>query len=157
MRIWSKFVDEYFTPALSMIGWHLMVRRIAQKIAKDELEEILSHIPLKEQRDKWATVAGDSFTEEQLADSRRRIGVSMQRMEKILAESPWLAGRSYSLADLNSYSIVDGASRICPEHVNEKGTPRSVAWLAKRTARPAVQAAMAMPNLVPETFRTFGA
>ena len=157
MRIWSKFNDEYFTPALSMIGWHLMVRRIAQKIAKDELEEILSHIPLQEQRDKWRTVAGDSFTDEQLADSRRRIGVSMQRMEKILSDSPWLAGKTYSLADLNSYSIVDGASRICPEHVNEKMTPRSIEWLAEMTVRPAVQAALAMPNLVPETLRTFGA
>jgi glutathione S-transferase len=26
MRIWSKFVDEYFCPALSMIGWHTLVQ-----------------------------------------------------------------------------------------------------------------------------------
>lgn len=157
MRIWSKFVDEYFCPALSMIGWHVMVRRIAQKLAKDELDEILSHIPLKEQRDKWATVAGESFSEEQLADSRRKLGVSMERMEKILEESEWLAGPSYSLADVNSYSMVAGVPRLCPEHMNGQKTPRSVEWLERMNQRPAVQAALAMPNLVPETLRAFGA
>jgi len=72
MRIWTKFVDEYFMPALSMIGWHIMVRRIAQQLKGKELEEMLSHIPLKEQRDKWATVAGDSFTAGLAPETLRR-------------------------------------------------------------------------------------
>jgi glutathione S-transferase len=156
MRIWTKFVDDYFMPALSMIGWHIMVRRIAQKLKGRELEEMLAHIPLKEQRDKWATVAGESFTEEQLADSRRKIGVSILKMEKILTESPWLAGRTYSLAEVNSYSAVAALPRLYPEVMNPEETPRSIEWLARMNARPAVQAALAMPNLVPETLRAFG-
>ena len=156
MRIWSKYIDEYFCPALSMLGWHAMVRKVAQSLAKNELEEMLSHVPLKEQRDKWATVAGESFSAEQLADSRRRLGVSIQRMEKILTESEWLAGPTYSLADVNSYSMVAGVPRLAPEHMSAKTTPRTVAWLEKMNARPAVQAALAMPNKVPEALRTFG-
>lgn len=156
MRTWSKFVDEYFCPALSMLGWHAMVRKIAQSLAKDELEEMLSHVPLKEQRDKWATVAGESFSEEQLADSRRKVGVSIQRMEKILSESEWLAGSSYSLADINSYSMVAGVPRLCPEHMDEKDTPRSMEWLENMNSRSAVKQALDMPNKVPEVLRTFG-
>ena len=156
MRIWSKYIDEYFCPALSMLGWHAMVRKVAQSLAKNELEEMLSHVPLKEQRDKWATVAGESFSAEQLADSRRRLGVSIQRMEKILTESEWLAGTTYSLADVNSYSMVAGVPRLAPEHMSAKTTPCTVAWLEKMNARPAVQAALAMPNKVPEALRTFG-
>lgn len=156
MRVWSKFVDEYFCPALSMIGWHLMVRRIAQSIAKDELAKVLERIPLKEQRDKWATVAGDSFTEEQLADSRRKIGVSIQRLEALLAKSPWIVGDEYSLADVNSYSMVAGVPRMFPDLMNVENAPRSLDWLERMNARPAVQQALNMPNLVPETLRTFG-
>jgi glutathione S-transferase len=92
MRIWNKFVDEYFCPALSMIGWHVMVRKIAQSLDKKQLEEMLAKIPLQEQREKWATVAGDSFTEEQLADSRRKLRVSIEKAEAVLGESGWLAG-----------------------------------------------------------------
>ena len=157
MRVWSKFVDEYFCPALSMIGWHFMVRRIAKAIAKDEFEKLLERIPLPEQRQKWATVAGKSFTEEQLADSRRRCGLSIQRMESILANHQWLAGDEYSLADVNSYSMVAGMPRLMPEHMNKDNAPRSLEWLARMDERPAVKAALAMPNKVPETLRTFGA
>ncbi len=156
MRIWSKFVDEYFCPALSMIGWHTLVRRVAQSLKKDELDEVLARIPLQEQRDKWATVAGESFTETQLADSRRRIGESIRRLEAILAHSPWIAGPAYSLAEVNSYSMVAGVPRFFPDLMNEQVTPRSVEWLARMNERAAVQAALAMPNKVPEVLRTFG-
>jgi len=154
MRIWSKFVDEYFCPALSMIGWHMMVRKIAQQLDKDRLAEVLAAIPLKEQRDKWATVAGESFSEEQLADSRRRIGVSVERMQKILEGARWTAGPTYSLADVNSYSMVAGVPRYFPEFMEK--APRVAQWLEEMNARPAVQAALAMPNKVPETLRSFG-
>ncbi|HKD20398.1 MAG TPA: glutathione S-transferase family protein [Rhizomicrobium sp.] len=157
MRVWSKYIDEYFCPALSMIGWHVMVRRIAQAIDKGEFEKLLERIPLKEQRDKWATVAGESFTADQLADSRRRCGTAVARMEGILAGSKWLAGDEYSLADVNSYSMVAGMPRLMPEHMNEKDTPRAIDWLARMDARPAIKAALAMPNKVPETLRAFGA
>ena len=157
MRIWNKFVDEYFCPALSMIGWHVMVRKVARSLSEIELQEVLDAIPLKEQQDKWATVAGDSFSEEQLADSHRKLGVSIGKLEKILEASEWIAGPTYSLADVNSYSIVAGVPRLSPENMNEKDTPLSWAWLEKMNQRPAVQAALAMPNMVPETLRSFGA
>ncbi|MFO7277805.1 MAG: glutathione S-transferase family protein [Pseudomonadota bacterium] len=156
MRIWSKFVDEYLCPALSMWGWHILVRRVAKALNKDELEKALARIPLEEQRDKWATVAGESFTPEQLEDSRRRLAVSVERMEKILGESKWLAGSTYSLADVNSYSMVAGIARIFPDLLNERTAPRSFEWLARMNERPAVKAALAMPNRVPETLRALG-
>ena len=156
MRIWSKFVDEYFCPALSMWGWHLMVRRVAQSLSKNELDKVLQRIPLKEQREKWATVAGESFTGGQLVDSKRKLDVSIERMEKILARSRWLAGSTYSLADVNSYSMVAGVSRMFPDTMNPRTAPLACAWLDAMNARPAVQAALAMPNRVPEELRTFG-
>jgi glutathione S-transferase len=156
MRVWSKFVDEYFCPALSMWGWHLMVRRVARSLSKDELEKVLERIPLKEQRDKWATIAGESFSEAQLEESRRKLAMSIERMEKILAKSKWLAGSRYSLADVNSYSMVAGVPRMFPEIMNPTATPLACGWLDTMNARPAVQAALSMPNRVPEVLRTFG-
>ena len=153
MRIWSKFVDEYFCPALSMIGWHVLVRRIAQSLDAKQLEEMLAKIPLEEQRQKWATVAGDSFSEDELAESRRKLGVSIARAEAILGEYEWLAGPEYSLADLNSFSMIAGVERLHPEILSSEAAPRTREWLEKMQERPAVQEAMGMPNKVAETLQ----
>ena len=143
MRIWSKFVDEYFCPALSRIGWSVLIPTIAARLKAGELDEALKKIPLEEQRQKWLTAATESFTEEELADSRRKVCVSMERMEERLTRWQWLAGDEYTLADVNSYSMVAAVPRLVPEAMGEEKTPRSIEWLAAMNARPAVQAALA--------------
>ena len=156
MRIFSKFVDEYFCPALSMIGWHFMVRKVAQSLSETQLEAMLARIPLKRQRDKWATVAGGSFSEDELAESRRRLAVSIAKMEAMLAGDDWLAGPDYSLADVNTYSIAAGVRRLHPELLGDDNAPGTLDWLRRMEERPAVRAAMAMPDKVPETLRALG-
>ena len=144
MRVWSKFVDEYFCPALSMHGWNVLVPGIVARLQSGEFDQLLERIPLKEQRDKWKTAATHSFTAEQLADSKRKVGVSIERMEKILGQSTWLAGSEYSLADVNSYSMVVPVPRFFPEFLNEKVAPRTMDWVRRMNERPAVKAALAM-------------
>lgn len=157
MRVWNKFVDDVYTPALSMIGWHTMVRRIAVNIEKGRLAELLERIPLKEQRDKWATIAGDSFTPDQLADSKRKLGISVQKMEAMLENSDYLIGNRFSLADVNTYANTNSLDRLFPDLMNSAATPRVMKWIARMNDRPGVQAALAMPNKVPDALRVFGA
>lgn len=143
MRIWNKFVDEYFCPALSRIGWSVLVPKIAARLKSGELEEALKKVPLEEQRRKWLTAATESFTPEELSDARRQVSVSVERMENILRGSQWLAGDEYSLADVNTYSMAAGVPRLIPEAMNDETSPRSIDWLQRMNARPAVQAALA--------------
>jgi glutathione S-transferase len=143
MRIWSKFIDEYFCPALSRIGWSILIPKIAARLKAGELDEALKKIPLEEQRQKWLAAATESFTEEELADSRRKVCVSMERMEEILTKKDWLAGAEYSLADINSYSMVAAVPRLVPEAMSGDKTPKSIEWLDSMNARPAVKAALA--------------
>ena len=144
MRVWTKFIDEYYCPALSMIGWHLRVRNLLKDMSQEEIRTMLEKVPLEEQKQKWATVAGESFTEEQLADSRRRLKVSLDRHEERLRKWKWLAGPEYSLADVDDYPMTAAMPRLFPEIFNDKDTPRSVGWLQRMNDRPAVKAALAM-------------
>lgn len=157
MRIWTKFVDEYYCPALSMIGWHIRVREMVKDKSEEEIKVMLEKVPLQEQKDKWATVSGESFTEEQLADSRRRLKVSMEKHEERLAKWRWLAGPTYSLADVDTFSMTAPMPRLFPQFVNEQDTPQTLEWLAKMQERPAVKAALAMaryPLVQPEEAST---
>ena len=38
MRVWTKFVDEYFCPALSFLGWHAMIRTAVRCLSQQEFE-----------------------------------------------------------------------------------------------------------------------
>jgi glutathione S-transferase len=149
MRVWSKFVDEYFCPALSMHGWNRLVPGIVERLKSGEFDQLLERIPLKEQRDKWRTAATRSFTPEQLEDSRRKMGVSVEKMERILECTRWLACDEYSLADVNTYSIAAGVPRFFPELMNEKISPRAMDWLHRMNERPAVKAALGMARMQP--------
>src|SRR5579862_6654033 len=42
MRVFTKFVDEYFRPALSSIAWQLMIHMITDKLSKEEFEAKLA-------------------------------------------------------------------------------------------------------------------
>ena len=152
MRIWNKFVDEYFCPALSRIGWSVLIPKIAARLKSGELEEALKKVPLEEQRRKWRTAATESFTEEELADSRRQVCVSIERMEDLLRQSEWLACDDYSLADINTYSMVSGTARLIPEAMEKN--PKAVAWLERMSVRPAVKAALATSRQAPATERS---
>jgi glutathione S-transferase len=142
MRIWSKFVDEYFCPALTIIGAH-GARHAARRIPKEELEAVLARIPLPEVREKWARIAGPSYSEDELSEARRRLAVCAQRLEQRLAGSTWLAGEAYSLADINVFSMAIALPRVLPDEVNAQATPGLIAWHARMNARPAVRELLA--------------
>jgi glutathione S-transferase len=155
MRYWNKFVDEHVMNYVSIHGWHRMVRVIARAIEAGEFEKLLARIPLHEQREKWRT-ARSGFSEADLANATRKIEVAIDKVEKQLAQTPWLAGSMYTLADINFYSMCGAAvQRMFPEMDVENRAPRLVDWVARMNARPGVQAALAMPNRTNPALRTF--
>lgn len=145
MRIWTKFVDEYFCPALSFLGWHAMIRTAVRNLSKEEFEAKVERIPLKEQRDKWRESAAQVWTPQQLDDWRRKVRFSIQRMETGMA-GPWMLGKQYTLADVSLFSMLIGMPERYADIVNVKDSPRVIEWYARMTERPAVKAALAIPR-----------
>ena len=157
MRIIVKFIDDYALPALSVIGWHLMLRKVATSIDSETFNQLMERVPLKEQQDKWRTIAGESFAPEELENCYRKLAVTAERLEKELAEGPWLIGPDYSLADINAYTVAAALPSRVPQAASREKIPRLMDWLDRMNARPAVQEALAMPNRVPVDLRTFSA
>ena len=145
MRIWTKYVDEYFCPALTVIGANF-ASPFAQKIDKAEMEKILSRIPLDGPRKKWATISSTGYTDEDLADARRKLKTVVEKAEKDLGEHEWLAAPTYSLADVNAYSMMSGSERVIPESLSETASPRVFDWLRRMEQRPGVKKALSYPG-----------
>ena len=144
MRIWTKFVDEYFNPAASTLGWDRIIESLVAHLTEEEFEEKLKRIPLKEQQDKWRAAATHTFPQEQLDDCWRRVEVSVQKIEKSLEQNEWVAGAEYSLADISVLSVMAPMPMFYTDTVNQAKSPRCLDWHARMLARPAVQEMYAM-------------
>lgn len=140
MRIWTKYVDEFFCPALTVLGAH-GATPFASSIDKEEMRKLLARMPNPEIRKKWETVSNAGYSEKQLDDARGRLGQAVAKMETQLATNGhWIVGESYSLADIKLYSMAPGVERLLPEICNGIATPHVHAWIRRIEARPAVQA-----------------
>jgi glutathione S-transferase len=146
MRIWTKFVDEYWAPAISHIAWHFFIKNITDQLTEAEFEEKLKAIPLKEQQDKWRIAAREGFTKEQLENWGRQVQTGIDKIEAQLAQTPWMAGDAFSLADVSIGAMMLGMPRGRPDQVNADKTPHIMDWHARMSAREGVKAALAMPS-----------
>ena len=138
MRKWTKWVDEYFCWCVSTIGWERMIGPMARAYSDDDFEAYVARIPIPEQRTKWRN-ARKGFAPEVLAEEMRKITVSVAKLNARLAESEWLVGDQFTLADVCNFSIANGMQFGFAEQVNEKDTPHLLNWIERINARPAVQ------------------
>jgi glutathione S-transferase len=155
MRFWNKFVDEHVMNYVSMHGWHRFVGVLARGIETGEFEKLVERIPLHEQREKWKT-ARSGFNEADLANAKRKVAVALDKVEAQLAETPWLAGDMYTLADINFFSHCGMyVARMFPDLTDAAKHPRLEAWRVRIAERPAVEEALAMPDHTNPALRTF--
>jgi len=138
MRVWTKWVDEYFCWCVSTIGWERMIKHMARALSDEEFEEKVKRIPIPEQQTKWRN-ARNGFPQDVLDEEMRKIGVSVRRLEERLGESEWLAGDMYTLADICNFAIANGMQFGFQELVNENDTPNLLRWIRQINDRPAAK------------------
>jgi glutathione S-transferase len=143
MRLWTKFVDEYFCPALSFLGWHAMIKNAVAHLSREEFEAKVARIPLKEQQDKWRESAAQQWTPEQLADWRRKVRVSIERIEQGML-GRWMMGEQFTLADVSVFAMLINMPQRYADIVNEKDSPKVIAWYARMLERDSVKQALAI-------------
>jgi len=148
MRVFTKFIDEYFRPALSSIAWQLMIHTITDKLSREEFEAKLVRIPREEKREKWRVAARQGYTPEQMAAWRRTLIEGIGKAETALADGPWLAGSRYSLADIAFFAMTAHMPARFSDIMNEDISPRTMEWHRRMNERAPVQAALAMPTPV---------
>ena len=146
MRVWTKWVDEYFCWCVSTIGWHRYVGNMVKSLSDAEFEEKVKAIPVVEQQIKWRR-AREGFPQDMLDDEMRKIAYSVRRLDDHLANHEWLAGGMYTLADICNYAIAGGMQFGFAEMVNKDETPHLLRWIEQIAERPAVKQMIAEVEL----------
>jgi glutathione S-transferase len=147
MRNWIRHVDERIHN-LIIFNWQHHLQKVASQWSEEELAGHLKQIPSKERQESWLRVARRPYTEEERAGARAKLVELLDRMEQTLTATQWLAGNSYSIADIGVVPFVKRIEEeIAPDEVTAGKHPRVTEWWRKIQARPAFTRARIGPFL----------
>jgi GSH-dependent disulfide-bond oxidoreductase len=142
MLAWARFINEVFMPGVNTLGCkQYLTPALAGK--KPPLETI-DRIPLSFVRESWLRGYSGDYPEALLDESRRKVGIGLNRIEAALADGPWLLGESYSLTDIDAFAICRSVPLLTPDVI--EGHSRWSDWMARMEERPAVRKSLAVGN-----------
>ncbi len=106
---------------------------------EDALRKRIEAIPQKERQISWSKALFGTFSDEEMAESDRRVAYGAQVLEQALARTPWLAGDDYSLADIGAFCHCYMVPLRPDAPINDADTPHVMEWLRRIRERPAVE------------------
>jgi glutathione S-transferase len=142
MLAWARFINEVFMPGANTLGCKQF---LAPALAgRKPPSEIIERIALSFVREGWMRAYSGDYPETLVAESLRKVGIAVKRIEAALADGPWLLGEDYSLSDIDAYAICRSLPLLTPHLV--AGHSRWADWMARMQERPAVRAALGIGN-----------
>src|SRR5215813_576131 len=127
MRLWLKYSDEVAYKAVYAPTWQFLRKRAEAGLSEEA---------------RRAKMAQGGFTPEELKEAYGKMRKCLTDLERAVAQGPWLAGASYSLADIAILPFIDRIRNLRPEFMTEAESPRLNDWYRRMAARPAFERAM---------------
>jgi glutathione S-transferase len=86
-------------------------------LADENLQWTLSRIPYAERKARWEKMASGGFSNKELSEAYDRISECLKKVDDVLRQGPWLAGRDYSLAYIAMIPFIDRITDLRPDLV----------------------------------------
>jgi glutathione S-transferase len=100
MRLWTKQVDEEIHSATGIISFCIAFREQFLTKSQREIETFLAGLKSQDRRDRLKLSLELGIDAPFFATAVRRMTLLLDDMEASLRSGPWLAGNSYTLADI---------------------------------------------------------
>ena len=141
MRLWVRFEEEELFLAVRPASLNLMMKQVLGSYSEEELDKLLEYHPRGDRVAALKKLFKAPYDADAVANSRRRLARALRRMDAVLSAAPWLAGESYSLADIAAAPVVDRIERLGMADLWDSLAGVSD-WVARLKARPAYQNAL---------------
>ncbi|MCX7312588.1 MAG: glutathione S-transferase family protein [Alphaproteobacteria bacterium] len=138
MRAWRQFIDEVPTAAIRVPSYNRYIRHKYDKLTQEEFDAQVAKRTVRRQFYRNMGRGGSSPEEERA--SIERLGETIARMDRALANGPWMIGQQFTLADVALVPTLVRMSDIGLADV-WADKPRVADWLARVRARPSFAAA----------------
>ena len=144
-RLWTKAVDEELHPACSALTYVVSHRHSILKSGAGSFENFLN-APSNETKEartvKWQWVQ-QGFDAPGAADKLRLYVRHLRNMDEALRERAWLAGDTFSIADIALAPYVNRLAMLQLSELWEGGRlPRVENWFGRLRARPTFKPAL---------------
>lgn len=139
MRAWMRFLEEVPTAAVRVPSFNMGFLPRFEGLDRKRFEQEQSDIrPIRKQF--YRRMGPGGFKREDVEASIEQLGNTCARMDKALANGPWLLGGMYSLADIIVAPLIDRMADLGYASIWEPKFPRVADWYARMQARPAFRA-----------------
>ncbi len=135
MRWWTRQLDDDVHESIGVMSQAISFRHQYTATGADNVAHILALIPDEKRREMKRQAFSAGLDNPALPPSVRRIDKLLGDMDRSLAESDWLAGQTFSLADVGLTSYVVRVEHLAMTMMLED-RPHLQEWLARVKARP---------------------
>ena len=164
MRLWTKAVDEQLHPACGELTFVSCHRHIVMRLGPEKLAEFLESTPDQSVTNKWKArkqeIVRLGFDAPGIEDTIKLYDGYLKKMEDTLQDHSWLAGDTFSLADIGLTPYVNRLDMLSMSGMWENGRlPRVTEWFEAVKARPRFKEAFLdwCPEALTNDLKTFGA
>lgn len=140
MRIFTKMQDDVVHPAIQKPTFNLLVKPLLQQMSPDDLDTFTAKHPHEANRQLFRNAAEGPVDQEAIEGAKERFRMVFGRMSAALEQGEWLAGNTFSLADIAIAPAVDRLDACGLFELFEE-FPKVADWAKRIQARPAFQRA----------------
>jgi glutathione S-transferase len=140
MRLWTKAVDEDMHPACAEITFACCHRHIVHRLGPEGVKQFLDSTPAQSVTPQWHSrkkeIVTQGFAAPGIARPFALYDRYLQKMEDTLAHNEWLAGDTFSLADIGMAPYLNRLDMLGMLAGWTRGRPRVADWFDRVKARP---------------------
>ncbi len=141
-RAWGQFLSATLGSSVPTLGTAKYLQPYLSKLDAEWLGSRIAAIEPVERRAGWMALRARTIGAAHLQAAKDRLGMPLARIEKTLQSESWLAGPSFSVADIDAYPMLCVLPDLAPELMNAAITPRIADYLERIAARESVRAAL---------------
>ena len=163
MRLWTKAIDEVLHPMCGEITFACSHRHTVARLGPEGLANFLASTPPVSVTTGWherkKVIVTEGLEAPGIDRSLRLYDDYLQKMEVALSESSWIAGASYSLADIGLAPYVNRLDMMSMSAMWTRSRPNVTDWFERMKARPTFKAQLIdwVPSDLTDDLATNGA
>lgn len=149
MRAWMRFFEEVPAPAIRVPSYNNVFLRNFNGMSDEEFKAFGEAKPLRKQF--FLKMGRTGYPPEEVDQALERLQLTVERMGTVLQSGPWLAGESYSLADMSIVPVIARMNDIGLAKLWQD-VPAVVAWFDRVRDRASYQQAFYPGSMLSEQY-----